>query len=107
MDSPEAAGLAITISLFAIAIWGLFFLRLALVLIRRQDRRVGMAVMPLTGLLASIGTFASAVLFAQASGLFTIHIDPEAFILVAAMGRGALLMGGIIAFAFYNPKDHG
>ena len=59
--------------------------------------------MPVVGLLASIGTLASA------GGLLIVvtgvDIGLAPFSAVAAVGRGALLMGGTMALVFFLRSD--
>lgn len=90
--------IAIGLSVVAVIVWGILCLRSI------RDRRHAAKVMAITGLFASIGTLASALGFAIQRGVLTVQIDPDAISLVASMGRGALLMGGIIALVYFSPK---
>ena len=98
---------AISISVASIATWCVLLFRILRSLARRHEDRVFVMAMPIVGLLASVGTLASAIGFGVASGALDLAIPTEALTLIASMGRGGLLMGGVIALAFYRPeKDH-
>jgi hypothetical protein len=104
-DVPvHAVVVSLAISGLACIAWGLVLARIGGAIIVRAERRRVMLVMPMVGLLAAIGTFASALGIALSTGLLDLGIARETLNLVASMGRGALLMGGIIAALFYRPN---
>lgn len=85
---------AIVVSLVAVAAWAAVLIAQA----RADDERRTSLMMPVTALIASLGTLASALGFAQQTGTLTLNIDPQILTLVASMGRGALAAAGIIVF---------
>lgn len=94
---------------FAILISGLSVLAWAALLVksfggfqRHVIRRPMWLAMPIVGLLASVGTLASAIGFAYQTGLLSGEINQELFSLVASMGRGALLMGAVISLGYFR-----
>lgn len=95
---------AIIISALASLIWIALLVRTVRSRYRDQERRVISLVMPIVGLMASLGTLSSAFAYLVAVSP-DIEIGPEGLTLVASMGRGALLMGGIMAFALYGPGE--
>jgi hypothetical protein len=97
--------LALSISALAATIWLVLLVRMVWAMKHGRERRPYILAMPMVGLLASIGTFASAVGFAIQTGVIDLHISQEALSLVASMGRGALLMGGVIALGYYHPHN--
>lgn len=98
---------AIFVSAGAIIAWLWLLVKMAICNHRRDERRPAQLAMPFVGLVASIGTLSSALGFAKQLGYIDIGISNEAISLIASMGRGALLMGGIIALVYYHPpKEH-
>ena len=84
--------IAIGASVIAIIAWGLVLVRS---LLERDQRKLSL-MMPVTALMASLGTLASALGFAQYAGVIDISISPQVLALVSSMGRGALAAAGII-----------
>lgn len=103
---PTAVYGAIVISGLAVLVWGILTVKMVMSVYRRHERRPFILSMPAVGLLAAVGTLASAIGFGISSGTLHVDIPPETLTLVASMGRGALLMGGVIALAYYNPSHH-
>jgi hypothetical protein len=97
--------LALAISALASIIWVVLLVRMVWAMKHGRERRPYILAMPMVGLLASFGTLASAIGFGLQTGMIDIQIEPQALSLVASMGRGALLMGGVIAFAYYRPHN--
>lgn len=94
---PTAIGIAVSIA--AVVIWSYLLLRSA-AKYGHEQRRLWFA-MPVGGLIASVGTLASA--WAGYASVHGIVFDPVAISFIASMGRGALLMGGIVAIFYYQP----
>lgn len=103
MIDPSAVYVAIIVSTMSVGIWMVLALRMVWFVAHGHERRPFILAMPAVGLLAAVGTLASAVGFGISSGI--IHLDiPQALLtMVASMGRGGLLMGGVIALAYYRP----
>ena len=97
--------LALASSAIAVTIWLVLLVRMVLAMKRGRERRPYILAMPMVGLLASIGTLASAIGIGIQTGVLEVDISREALTLVASMGRGALLMGGVVALTYYHPHD--
>jgi len=98
---------AIAISALSCLIWIALLIRTLRSRHQDTERRMVSLIMPFVGLVASVGTLSSAIAYAAALSP-EINLGPEALTLVASMGRGALLMGGLMAFALYAPGErHG
>lgn len=105
IDSPVFG--ALFASLAAIVVWVLVLIRVfALAIWRDDDRRFTAFMMPLVGLIASVGTLASAIGYAQQIGSLDWHIPNDTLTFVASMGRGALLIGGLMVLIAYHPRRH-
>jgi len=97
---------ALFVSVLSILAWTGLLARTLLALRKRRERRVSALIMPAVGLMASIGTLSSGLAYwAAMSPEFDISGEP--LTLIASMGRGALLMGGIMAFVLLPPTDYG
>jgi len=97
--------LALAVSVIAATIWVVLLVRMVLAMKLGRERRPYILAMPMVGLLASIGTLASAIGFGIQTGVLEVDISGEALTLVASMGRGALLMGGVVALGYYHPHN--
>lgn len=104
-DAYWAVIAALAISSAAALIWLSLLVVVVGSLARKVEGRVLIVVMPLVGLLASIGTLASAIGFGISSGVLDLAVSTQSLTLVASMGRGGLLMGGVIALGFYRPES--
>ena len=69
-----------------------------------ERRRAPSLVMPISALIVSFGTLASAVGFANQRGFLIMAIDADALSLVSSMGRGALVAAGLIYLFSYRPR---
>lgn len=98
-----AVYLAMLVSAFSVGVWSVLMVRMVLTVASRREQRPFILAMPVVGLTASLGTLASAVAFWSAMEP-TVDFNGEILSLVASMGRGGLLMGGVIALAYYRPK---
>ena len=102
IDVGNAPYVALVTGTSAVIIWAAVFAR-SVRAYRRGNERRHWVVMPTTALLASLGTLASAIGYAMQRGVVVIDVNPEVLSMVASMGRGALLMAGIIVLAYYAP----
>jgi hypothetical protein len=100
---PAAVYGAIAISALSCVIWGFLGVRVGWKLQKHAEHRPYIMAMPAVGFVASLGTLASAIGFGISSGTFEFFVSQQALTLMASMGRGALLMGGVIALAYYHP----
>lgn len=100
-DLSAEALMALLLSGIAVFLWSVLVGRC---FVRRQWRLVNL-VMYIVGLLASVGSFASAWGFAMSlDGLSSFpDLDPIVVTMVASIGRGALLMGGLILLILGRP----
>ena len=89
---------SVALSAVAVILWTAF---LVLAIIRREPRG-SFYLMALVAILTAVGMLASAWAAAQAGGQTNIRIDRVTLALVAGMGRGALIMGGVFALAAYR-----
>ena len=96
---------AIMVSSVAVLIWIALLIRMAKSFGCHSERRPFMMAMPVVGLVAAVGTLASGIGFGISSGVIDLDIPKTTLTLVASMGRGALLMGGAIALAYYHPAE--
>ena len=94
MNAPEV-WLSLGLSVLSIFIWAMLMGRHLAGIHHGAERRSSMTAMYVVGLLASIGTFSSALGSAQVNNLFDFVIDRQIIIFVAAVGRGALLAGSV------------
>lgn len=97
--------LGLTISLSAVGAWFIVSFRMAASLYHRHERHISMVVMPFIGLLASIGMLASTVHTGQLTGELDLMLSGTMLTFLTSMGRGALLMGGIIVLFRCHPGE--
>ncbi len=91
--------LAIITSLGAITVWGVLFVRTVRHRKHKERRREWHAMwttLVLVGLLASLALLATADRLAQQQGYVITILPAEALTFIASVGRGALLMGGLL-----------
>lgn len=101
MIEMPGAWAALIVSGAAVLVWGALMGR---VVTGSREPRVAFLAMPAVGLVASIGTFASALGYGMSSGLIPDGALPSDWLtFVASMGRGALLMGGLMVLLSYHP----
>jgi len=103
MPIDDQARLALVISLASSVVWFLLLIMILRSFKQHIERRPYILSMPLVGLIASVGTLASAIGFAEQIGVIDFALAPEVLTIIASMGRGALLMGGALALAYYTP----
>lgn len=96
---------AIATSIVALVVWTAVVIRIYWCSNKTHtERRFSTTVMPLVGWVATLGTLASAIGFAQSAGVYDFGLDRGTLTFIASMGRGALLMGGIMVLVYYSPK---
>ena len=86
-----SVAVALTTAVLALFCWCCLLVRM----VYRQDRRRRVLAMPIVGILASLGTLASAVGFAQ------LGLDRDLISAIASVGRGALASGGLLALRHF------
>jgi len=96
---PETAVSSVIAAVAALT-WGALLIRTVTTYASRHFHHKVFLVMPLVGFLASVGMLSSSV--AMLAVLLGYRIPTDAFAVVAGLGRGALLMGGIIAWSYYR-----
>lgn len=97
-------GFSFVISSISVLIWFSFLVLNIKSMSNHEERRPMMFAMPIVGLLTSLGTLASVSAF-----LYITHVEPTTppiLALIAAIGRGALLMGGVVGLMYYL-RRHG
>lgn len=97
-----AAFVALMISLAAIGVWLAALVRILVDVHAGKEQRRHVLVMPLVGILAAVGTSASAIGFGIQTGEIHLAFNSVALSVVASMGRGALLMGGLLVLIYYR-----
>lgn len=87
----------------AVVIWTVVFARSVIDWERKDERRVTWLLMAGTALLASIGTLASSIGLGMQIGVIHLAINQQVFSFIANVGRGALVMAGIIVLTHSRP----
>ena len=98
-DDPAVPVIALGSGAGAVLIWAVVLIRSLIAYRVHAERRRPGLVMPIAALVTAIGTLASATALATSRGTISLGIDPNTFSLIASMGRGALLMAGLIVLA--------
>jgi hypothetical protein len=93
--SADYPTLALLTGASAALIWAAVMLR-SLVVWWKGRRMCFDLLMPVTAFIAALGMLASATGSALTRGAIDLEISRDALSLVASMGRGALLMAGLI-----------
>lgn len=105
VEVPWAPYIALISGFFAVAAWTLLLARSVWAYRMAAERRWAWLVMPLVGLLASLGTLAAAFGFAASRGIIgPLWLDPTTLSFISSIGRGALAAGGLIALLMYRPR---
>lgn len=92
MTAPDILSLAAGIT--AVAVWAIYLGKTIHRTFAALDERRSFVAMGVVGLTAAVGALASAVYFAAKRNGFTV--DENVLLLLGSMGRGALVMGGVI-----------
>jgi len=95
--------LALGVASGAVVVWGLVFARTVRAYVLRIEQRLVWMTMATGALLASVGTLASAIGFAVQRGFLPAVLPTDTWSFIASVGRGALLMAGLIVLTHYRP----
>lgn len=87
----------------AVTIWTVVLVRSLRDWRRRDERRVTWVMMAGTALLASIGTLSSSIGYGMQSGVIFLDVPQPLFSFIASVGRGALIMAGLIVLTHARP----
>ena len=104
IGQPVVPVIALATAVAAIVAWSWVLVRSLRAMQIHHERRPMWVVMPISALVVSIGTLASAIGLAQFAGTIDLAIDADTLGIISSMGRGALLMAGVIAAATYRPE---
>jgi hypothetical protein len=102
---PTLPIVALAVGASAAAVWSVVLYRSAHAWRTGIEHRSSYVLMAGTAWLASIGTLASAIGFAMQRGAIPEIVPPDLMSLIASIGRGALLMGGLIIVTHYRPPE--
>jgi hypothetical protein len=90
----------------ATLIWAVVFVRSARAYLVHAEHRLTWLTMASGAFLASVGTLASAIGFAVQRGILPADVvSPDVWSFIASVGRGALLMAGLIVLTHYRPPE--
>jgi hypothetical protein len=95
--------LALAIAISAVVVWAWVFIRTVRAYALHIEQRLVWMTMASGALLASLGTLASAIGFAVQRGFLPSVMPPDFWSFLASVGRGALLMAGLIVLTHYRP----
>jgi hypothetical protein len=95
--------LALTTSALAVAVWGVVFVRSVRAYVTHIEHRLVWMTMAIGASLASIGTLSSAIGFSIQRGFLPEFLPMDVWAFIASVGRGALLMAGLIVLTHYRP----
>jgi hypothetical protein len=91
------------VSVSSAIVWvSLFIMNIRMTKKNRRDRPL-IVLMPIVGFIVSVGSLGS---IAGAFYIMRYGESSTALAALAAIGRGALLMGGIIGFMYYRQERH-
>jgi hypothetical protein len=100
---PVYPVVALTIGLMAAFVWGCVLARSIGAWRRGYEHRASYVLMAGTAFIASLGTLASSIGFAMQRHLIPEFVPADFMSFLASVGRGALLMGGLIILTHYRP----
>lgn len=103
--SPEQAFpvLGLVVASMATVVWAAVWIRSVWAYSRHIEHRLTWLTMASGALLASVGALASAIGFAVQRGVLPEVVPQDVWSFVASVGRGALLMSGLIVLTHYRP----
>ena len=104
IDGWQLPSLALITGACATLVWFVVVLRVLEAIARRKEHRTTYIGLIIMGLLVALGTLASALGSAMVRGEIVLDIDRDTISLIASMGRGALLMAGVIVLTTYHPS---
>lgn len=96
MTNDFAVWLGLLFGGMAVGIWSIVFIRTMRDWRHQDERRAQWVMMAGTALLASIGTLSSSIGFGIQAGVLDVNLSQPALSFVASLGRGALVMAGLI-----------
>jgi hypothetical protein len=105
IEQPVWPVVAIITGAAAVVVWGIVLVRALRAAAHHVEHRAVWPVMAITAFVASVGTLASAIGFAAQRGLIEYPIPADWLSAIASIGRGALLMAGIIVLTHYRPPE--
>jgi hypothetical protein len=105
IPDPVFPIVAVATASLAALVWAVVLARSARAWGRGVEHRSSYVLMAGTAFIASVGTLASSVGFAMQRGLLPEFVSPDAMSFVASVGRGALLMAGLILVTHYRPPE--
>lgn len=103
MSTDFAVYLGLLSGALAVVIWSVVLARSLADWRRMAERRVTWVMMAGTALLASIGTLASSIGYGMQQGVIFLDVPQPAFSFIASVGRGALVMAGLIVLTHARP----
>lgn len=103
MSNELAVYLGLASGTAAVAIWSVVFVRSLRDWKHHDERRVTWVMMAGTALLASIGTLSSSIGYGMQSGVIFLDVPQPMFSFIASVGRGALIMAGLIVLTHARP----
>lgn len=103
VEDPTFPIVALAIGCAAALVWGVVLYRSVRAWRSGVEHRASYVLMAGIAFTASLGTLASSIGFAIQRGLIPEFVPPDAMSFLASVGRGALLMGGLIILTHYRP----
>lgn len=103
MNDELAVYLGLATGAAAVTIWTVVFVRSLRDWRHHDERRVTWVMMAGTALLASIGTLASSIGYGMQQGVLFLDVPQPLFSFIASVGRGALIMAGLIVLTHARP----
>jgi hypothetical protein len=104
MNSELPVYLGLLSGTAAVAIWSVVFVRIIRDWKHQDERRLGWVMMAGTALLASVGTLASSIGYGMQQGVIYLDVPQPMFSFIASVGRGALIMAGLIVLTHARPR---
>ena len=105
IPDPTLPVVALAVGLAATAVWSVVLVRSVHAWRTGIEHRSSYVLMSGIAWMASMGTLASAIGFAMQRGAIPDTAPPDFMSFLASVGRGALLMGGIIIATHYRPPE--
>lgn len=103
IPAPILPVVALVTGSMAAVIWAVVLVRSVRAWLDGVEHRASYVLMAGTAFLASVGTLASAIGYAIQRGAIPEIVPPDLMSFIASVGRGALLMGGLILVTHYRP----
>jgi hypothetical protein len=103
IDQPVIPVVGMVTGTAAVVIWALVLVRSLAAFVDNVEHRATFVMMAGAALLASVGSLASSIGYAIQRGVIAVDVPPDALSFIASLGRGALLMAGLIVATHYRP----